>query len=1083
MRLSRVLVGLSAFTLVTSFVTGAELPSAIGATSIGSLADAGARPGATRLSFTAGDRVQAQVDVGSGDLYVTYAGLALQGVGSQVQVGAFYNSAATSLTSRLGKGWGIDDTPDVRVAAQSDNSVTFYGPGGLTGNFALKSGSTTTYTAPAGFEADLVKTGSGWDLTEHSSRVKQSFDTSGALVAVTDRNGNKTTVAQATGQSSFQDVTIVTPGGPVPARTATVSTDAGGLTRIQQPNTNTLRKVAFRTTNSTMTQATDPLGRQTTFGYDSNGLLTSITAPGDREGTSTQFAYDSSNRITSITQVESSGSGPGNSVTRLTYPSTTQTLLAGPVTDQAQSVSAVPHTTYTIDSTKRVTAVTDAAGRKQSKTYTANFDTASTSSGTTSPSTTTNTWGANNTESLTQSKSGTGASSSATYANAAPNQYLPDKGTDPAGNSSTFTYNGTGNQLTSSDAAAAKTSVNYNSDGTASNATAPNNGTNRTVYGYTDHQVTSVTPVTGTSLGVKNTTYDQYGRLATSTDGRGNTTTYSYDLNDRLTSVGYTGGMVITYGFDTAGRTNSRADNSGTTTYNYDQLGRLASIQNAAFGGVQNYGYDKSSRLTSSSNPSSGGTITYTYDNGNTLTGMTYPSGSATKTTHFKVDDHGRRTDTWLNANADNSTWTAHIQDTYDVSDRVSHLVAYQGTGNSSNSPVVDLTYCYLANIAPGGTCTYSSTNAAYDRSKLQWMKNNKSGTITTYGAYASGVTTGGYDKSGRLLKAVLSGGTAKTYSYGYNSNGARTSAAATGATTQALTFNAANQITASGYSYDGAGNLTAKPGLAMSYTNTDQLATVTKSGTTYSYTYSGDANSELVKQTTPNGTYQYAYGRNNPQGTPTLEQVGLDNNTASVINDPTTGQPLMLQTSSGVQALIVASGTTGSPIALIASSSQVETAYDYDPYGVPTVTTNNNQQALDQNPYTFAGGIADRTTGWIHYNHRYYDTTTGTFTQQDNLDNPLDAANANRYAYAGDDPVNNTDPTGQHSFYCVASVIGLGASLYGVGAATVALAGAEAAATPETAGVSAAAIGPTIGLGVSALGLISSEIGLYSTC
>ena len=32
---------------------------------------------------------------------------------------------------------------------------------------------------------------------------------------------------------------------------------------------------------------------------------------------------------------------------------------------------------------------------------------------------------------------------------------------------------------------------------------------------------------------------------------------------------------------------------------------------------------------------------------------------------------------------------------------------------------------------------------------------------------------------------------------------------------------------------------------------------------------------------------------------------------------------------------------------------------------------------------------------------------------QQDSLDAPLDPVNANRYAYAGGDPVNNFDPTG----------------------------------------------------------------------
>jgi hypothetical protein len=37
----------------------------------------------------------------------------------------------------------------------------------------------------------------------------------------------------------------------------------------------------------------------------------------------------------------------------------------------------------------------------------------------------------------------------------------------------------------------------------------------------------------------------------------------------------------------------------------------------------------------------------------------------------------------------------------------------------------------------------------------------------------------------------------------------------------------------------------------------------------------------------------------------------------------------------------------------------------------------------------------------------------TGTFTQQDTVDAPLDPANANRYGFAGGDPINNIDPTG----------------------------------------------------------------------
>ena len=52
-----------------------------------------------------------------------------------------------------------------------------------------------------------------------------------------------------------------------------------------------------------------------------------------------------------------------------------------------------------------------------------------------------------------------------------------------------------------------------------------------------------------------------------------------------------------------------------------------------------------------------------------------------------------------------------------------------------------------------------------------------------------------------------------------------------------------------------------------------------------------------------------------------------------------------------------------------------------------------------------------------MHYGARWYNPITGTWTQQDTLDAPLDPANANRYAYAGDDPINGNDPLGLSSY------------------------------------------------------------------
>ena len=148
-------------------------------------------------------------------------------------------------------------------------------------------------------------------------------------------------------------------------------------------------------------------------------------------------------------------------------------------------------------------------------------------------------------------------------------------------------------------------------------------------------------------------------------------------------------------------------------------------------------------------------------------------------------------------------------------------------------------------------------------------------------------------------------------------------------------------------------------------------------------------------------------------QGQAVIEQVKVGAVTAYVEHDPVTGQPLMLRTSSGKQSLYVYDGT-GNPAALLTSDNYQAFAYSYDPYGVPTLTSNSGGSGVPQNPYLFKGGIQDRTTGWVHYGARWYNPGTGRWTQQDTLDAPLDPANANRYAYAGDDPVNNLDPLGR---------------------------------------------------------------------
>jgi RHS repeat-associated protein len=92
------------------------------------------------------------------------------------------------------------------------------------------------------------------------------------------------------------------------------------------------------------------------------------------------------------------------------------------------------------------------------------------------------------------------------------------------------------------------------------------------------------------------------------------------------------------------------------------------------------------------------------------------------------------------------------------------------------------------------------------------------------------------------------------------------------------------------------------------------------------------------------------------------------------------------------------------------ANTNITNAGMEYGPYGMPRVPAN----ALTNKAYI--NERFDPETGLQYLHARYYDPNLGRFLTPDTWDPMLPGVDYNRYAYAGNDPVNGSDPNG-HQF------------------------------------------------------------------
>ena len=207
----------------------------------------------------------------------------------------------------------------------------------------------------------------------------------------------------------------------------------------------------------------------------------------------------------------------------------------------------------------------------------------------------------------------------------------------------------------------------------------------------------------------------------------------------------------------------------------------------------------------------------------------------------------------------------------------------------------------------------------------------------------------------------------------------------------EADTFNAQNQMTSDNWAYDADGNLTSTDAVNLSYNSVNQnVGSELKDGSNaITNIFAGMSQKQLIaQQSSTEGTFVYTHGLNDRHGNPMIEKIRHDGATAFVEHDPVTGNPLFLRDTDKKSVHMYLSDPVDSDIRLVKDNATTANFKEFDPYGARDEITT----------------VVPRDV---------FDPSQGVWTQQDSLDAPLNPVNANRYAYAGGDPVNNFDPTG----------------------------------------------------------------------
>jgi RHS repeat-associated protein len=463
-------------------------------------------------------------------------------------------------------------------------------------------------------------------------------------------------------------------------------------------------------------------------------------------------------------------------------------------------------------------------------------------------------------------------------------------------------------------------------------------------------------------------------RTATVTDALQQTTDYTYNADNTLSTVSYnaqqsTPSVSFNY-HPTYQRVVSMTDGMGTTTYSYYPVSSSPALG-------ANLLMSVTSPVASTSNTD---TIVYSYDALNRVIGLSVNGEPQS----IGYDSIGRFV----------SVGNPLDAFSYSYSDGTPRVTAE----SSNNGPTSSITY-----FGPAGDELLQEINVATNGGGSSLSQfgytYNADDNVTSYtvSVPAAQTTRYAYDTANRLLSGLFGTGSTPQFVYGYDNADDLTSITPNG-TEEKFSYGPTNAIMSG--TYDANGSPTALGGNTYTWDGANRLLTFANSvaGTSSTFTYDGLGRLvQVVDSTGSSTTANHSY-----TWCGSVRCLAHDNTQSG---SPVSAQYFDQGIITGGTSYYYVQDGLGSVSQLVTASGAVASQYTYDPYGNRTTVSSTVTADVG-----YAGYFTHAASGMDFAMYRAYDPTHARWLNRDPIG---EAGGLNMYGYVAGNPINETDPRG----------------------------------------------------------------------